>query len=547
MVLSQSEIEPVIVKVLEPYIPFLKEEREEVPVVEIREGTEQIFAKQEKDYSFSIKKGKETGNYYVRIAVSKDLEEKWGELEKLKEKLGGKILPTIKEELMEVREIYNQYLKAPPEEKKVMEKKVLDKIVEVAKEMKKKHKKEISIYTSLREKCVKSLTKISRKLKKKIYKVLDTYLRNDLLTSKKPEIILLGEGEAASYIVTLLKAGIEADAEQLNIDYTTALQKKKIGSKKALATVLAGIGAVALAAYYVYRRILFFEHLADQAAANIHHTMQEIEAYNQAIEQYQEQLGGEYKGLAGKIRLIAETMAGQHEEIVEKANQLMDEAQPILDQDGDGKIDSYIDANGDGKPDVVDSHGNIIGDGTGDNDLDNDGEPDVDPATGDIIDRDIWIDNINRGAYAALMKELGFDLIPEDEKLYMKYLVGLSEQVRSQDLSSYNQSNLDPAVDSIAGYKDQVSQHITDIQTLNQNIEETQNQIEQLQQEIAQLTAQKESYLARAAQYGKYLTGTVYLEGALGILTGAIAKFKGTSTLPYLIVKAGGVRVARAQ
>jgi TolA-binding protein len=145
------------------------------------------------------------------------------------------------------------------------------------------------------------------------------------------------------------------------------------------------------------------------------------------------------------------------------------------------------------------------------------------------------------------MKELGFDLIPEDEKLYMKYLVGLSEQVRSQDLSSYNQSNLDPAVDSIAGYKDQVSQHITDIQTLNQNIEETQNQIEQLQQEIAQLTAQKESYLARAAQYGKYLTGTVYLEGALGILTGAIAKFKGTSTLPYLIVKAGGVRVARAQ
>ena len=68
---------------------------------------------------------------------------------------------------------------------------------------------------------------------------------------------------------------------------------------------------------------------------------------NQTIDEYQSQHPSEYPDPTGKIRLVAETMTGQHEEPIKKVNELMKKARPIIDQDHDGLVDDYRDLDGD--------------------------------------------------------------------------------------------------------------------------------------------------------------------------------------------------------
>ncbi|MHA1470935.1 MAG: hypothetical protein ACTSSP_10310 [Candidatus Asgardarchaeia archaeon] len=93
---------------------------------------------------------------------------------------------------------------------------------------------------------------------------------------------------------------------------------------------------------------------------------------NQTINEYQSQHPSEYPDPAGKIRLVAEIMTGQHEEPIKKVNELMKKARPIIDQDHDGLVDDYRDLDGDGVSDK-------------NNNLNNNSIPYANPATNGLL------------------------------------------------------------------------------------------------------------------------------------------------------------------
>ncbi|MBR9681411.1 MAG: hypothetical protein GOV00_01290 [Candidatus Altiarchaeota archaeon] len=266
-----------------------------------------------------------------------------------------------------------------------------------------------------------------------VYTLLNDEFRAAVNAGRTPDVIFSYESDAAGILANSVLGTMQSEIDQLT-NYgeiplgnkklmVKALEKeKKVKWKAVVPAVIFGLGAAAVAWWVTWRRMMLAQGVYDGAQAEV----QRVQGIMDLAEQ---ELGDEYSGTGGRLRLLAEISAGRHEDLVAQYDTYMAEFMAVADIDGDGLIDYEEDW-----------------------DLDNDGEIDMDPDTLNTLDPDAPVNEEALSRY--LFEDMGITTDPLINEKYGDWLVAHAKYEAAMEImDTIDNLFIDSDGDGKADYK----------------------------------------------------------------------------------------------